>query len=163
VPPRIPPKPRAARQIERSIDIGCSVERLFRFHRDTRNVPRVTRNVDFLSITGDFPLEDGGNFEMRMRPRFVPRVFRWRFVVEAVVHNSAVVSVALESPFPYWRHEHRFEDLGHGRSRLTDRVQYLPPLPGPLAKMAGGFIDSRLEKMISERLALTKKLLEARR
>ncbi len=162
VPPRIPPRPKNTRAIERSIEIACPVDRLFRFHRDTRNAPKVTPNVRFLSITGPFPLDDGDVFEIIMRPQYFPKALHWRFICEAVVHNSAVIDVALRAPFPYWRTEHRFESLGPSRTRLIDRLEYLPPLPGPLVKIAGGMIDKRLGAMTDARLKLTKTLLETR-
>lgn len=159
---RLPPRPKGARTVERSIEIGCPVDRVFRFFRDPRNAPKVTSDVEFLSITGPFPLDDGDVFDVRMRPRLFPRVLHWRFVCEAVVHNSAVIDVALKSPFPYWRIEHRVEALSTNRTRVTHRLQYLPLLPGPLAKLAGGIVDRRLSGTLDGQLRASKALLERR-
>lgn len=156
--PRLPKtKPRV---IERSIEIDCSAERLFRFHRDTRNAPRVSPDVEFVQIEGNFPLDDGDEILVVMRQRPIPFKIRWRMRVEAVVLNQAVIDVAIESPFDYWRHEHRFEALGPGRSRLTDRITYVPPY-GPIGAIGDKLIVNRmLRKTFEKRQLVTKRLME---
>jgi len=159
VPPRIPSPPKHRREIERSIEISCPADRLFRFHCDTRNIPKVQPDVEFLSIDGEFPLKDGHVVSIRFRPRYTPKVLTWRFVVEAVVPDQAIIDVTLESPFPYWRHEHRMERIGPMRTRLIDRVQYVPPL-GVLGRLGSGIADRRVARMFEERQAITKRLME---
>ncbi len=162
MPPTIPAPPARRRTLERSIEISCAPERLFRFHRDTRNIPKVQPGVEFLSIDGEFPLEDGHVVSIRFRPRYFPRVLSWRFVVEAVVPETTIIDVTLSSPFPYWRHEHRVERIGEMRSLLIDRVEYVPPL-GLLGRLFGGIGDRRLLRMLDERQAITKTLMERSR
>jgi len=160
VPPKLPftnPKPSL---IEQSIEIDCPVEKLFRFHCDTRNAPRVSPGVEFESIDGTFPLTDGAIVTIVMRQKPIPKRLTWRFRVEAVVPNRAVVDVALESPFKEWRHEHRFEPLGPDRCRLTDRITYLPPF-GPIGVIGDRMIVNRkLRKTFEQRQVFTKRLME---
>ena len=160
VPPKLPfPKPKP-RVIEQSIDIDCSAEKLFRFHRDTRNAPRVSPGVEFLQIEGSFPVKDGDEILVVIRQRPIPFPIKWRMRVEAVVLNQAVVDVAIESPFDYWRHEHRFESLGPDRSRLTDRITYIPPF-GPVGAIGDKLIVNRmLTKTFAQRQIVTKRLME---
>lgn len=160
MPPRLPfPKPKPS-LIERSIEIDCPVEKLFRFHCDTRNAPRVSPGVSFDSIDGDFPLRDGGIVTIVMRQKPIPFPMTWTFRVEAVVLNRAVVDVAIKSPFTAWRHEHRFEPLGPDRCRLTDRIVYTPPF-GPLGAVADKMVVNRmLRKTFTQRQILTKRLME---
>lgn len=159
MPVRLPSPPATTRRLERSIEISCSADRLYRFHRDTRNLPKVQPDVEFLSITGQFPLEDGHEVTARFRPRYFPKVLTWHFAVEATIENELIIDVTLNSPFPYWRHEHRMERIGPMRTRLIDRVQYVPPM-GILGRMAAGMIDRRLERMFEQRHQLTKALME---
>lgn len=162
MPPKLPlPKPKP-RVIEESIEIDCPVEKLFRFHRDTRNAPRVSPGVTFESIDGTFPLEDGGIVTIVMRQRPIPFRMTWRFKVEAVVQDRAVIDVALQSPFAEWRHEHRFEPLGFDRCRLTDRITYLPPF-GPLGAIGDRmFVNRKLRKTFRQRQILTKRIMEGK-
>jgi ligand-binding SRPBCC domain-containing protein len=78
-----------------------------------------------------------------------------------VVPNRAVVDVGLSTkPFTAWRHEHRFEALGRGRTRLTDRITYRLP-GGPMAKMVNKMVvGKRLAKSLAARQANTKTYLE---
>ena len=148
------------RVIEQSIEIDCSAERLFRFHCDTRNAPRVSPEIEFLQIEGSFPVKDGDEILVVMRQRPIPFPIRWRMRVEAVVLNQAVVDVAIESPFEYWRHEHRFEALGPDRSRLTDRITYVAPF-GPVGAIGDKLIVNRmLKKTFAQRQIVTKRLME---
>ncbi len=150
------------RVIEQSIEIDCPAEKLFRFHLDTRNAPRVSPGVEFVSIDGTFPLKDGDVFTIRFRQKPLPFIIKWVFTVEAVVLNRAVVDVALESPFAAWRHEHRFESLGPDKSRLTDRITYVPPF-GPLGAIGDKLLINRmLKKTFHQRHILTKRLMEQR-
>jgi len=52
---------------------------------------------------------------------------RWVALHADVQAESSFVDIALESPFAYWMHLHRFEAEGEGRSRLIDEVWFLPP------------------------------------
>ena len=160
MPPKLPFPKIKPTVIEQSIEIDCPVERVFRFHCDTRNAPRVSPGVQFDSIDGTFPLRDGGIVTIVMRQKPIPFPMTWRFRVEAVVLNRAVVDVALQSPFAAWRHEHRFEPLGYDRCRLTDRITYLPPF-GPLGAIGNKMIVNRmLRKTFAQRQILTKRLME---
>ena len=149
--------------LERSIEIDVPAERLFRFHLDTRNAPRVSpRSQEFLSIEGRFPLREGDVVEVKVRQAPIPLAQTWRIRVEAVVPNRALVDVALDSPFPEWRHEHRFEPIDRERTRLTDRVTYRLP-GGPLGPVIDRLVVRRmLQKTFEARQRNTKTLLEAR-
>ena len=116
--------------------------------------------MTFDSIDGTFPLRDGGIVTIVMRQKPIPFPMTWRFRVEAVVLNKAVIDVAIASPFAAWRHEHRFESLGHDRCRLTDRITYIPPL-GPIGAIGDKMIVNRmLRKTFEQRQILTKRLME---
>lgn len=148
------------RVLEQSIEIDCTAERLFRFHRDTRNAPKVSPGVEFVTIEGNFPVNDGDEILVVMKQKPFPFPIRWRMRVEAVVTDKAVVDVAIESPFAYWRHEHRFDALGPNRARLTDRITYIPPY-GPIGALGDKMIVNRmLRKTFAERQQVTKRIME---
>jgi ligand-binding SRPBCC domain-containing protein len=55
--------------------------------------------------------------------------------------------------FADFRHEHVFEPLPGGRTRMTDTVTYHAPL-GPLGRLAERlFVDTRLRRMLADRNA----------
>jgi ligand-binding SRPBCC domain-containing protein len=64
----------------------------------------------------------------------------WRFVDE--MQRGA---------FAQFRHEHTFEALPGGRTRMTDDLHYRPPL-GALGRLAGRLlVDERLRRLLAER------------
>jgi ligand-binding SRPBCC domain-containing protein len=159
MPPRLPvPKPSV---IETSVEIDVPVEKLFRFHLDTRNAPLIAPpDTRILSVDGTFPVTDGSEVHLKVQQLPLPMPMDWHIRIEAVVRNQVIVDVALKSPFVAWRHEHRFEALGRNRSRLTDRVTYILP-GGPMGPMVDKMIIRRkLKKAFADRHRNTKTLME---
>ncbi|MET8151580.1 SRPBCC family protein [Actinoplanes sp. NPDC049668] len=63
-------------------------------------------------------------------------------------------------PFRSLHHEHRFEDLGNGQTRMTDRMTIRAPL-GPLgAVVTRMLLAPYLERLLTERAAHIKHLAE---
>lgn len=147
--------------LETSVEIDVPVEKLFRFHLDTRNASLVAPpDSRILSVEGTFPVTDGSEVRLRVQQMPLPRPMDWHIRIEAVVPNQAIVDVALSSPFASWRHEHRFEALGRDRTRLTDRVTYTLP-GGPMGPVADRLvIRRRLAKAFADRHRNTKILME---
>jgi ligand-binding SRPBCC domain-containing protein len=149
--------------VERSIEIDVPVERLFRFHLDTRNAPIVSPpDARVVSVEGTFPVTEGSVVELAIRTPPIPKPHRWRVRIDAVVPNKAIVDVGLKSkPFAAWRHEHRFESIGRDRSRLTDRIAYRLPGPPPAAAMMNRLIVAKkLTRSLEGRQRNTKTYLE---
>ncbi len=74
----------------------------------------------------------------------------------AYEHGHLFVDVMRRGPFRHWRHEHRFEALAPGASRLVDDVAYELPL-GALGRLAGGaMVQRRLDRMFTYRHAVTR-------
>jgi len=49
---------------ERSIEIAAPIQSVYAFHLDTRNAARIASDgQEFVSITGEFPLVEGGEVE----------------------------------------------------------------------------------------------------
>ena len=71
-------------------------------------------------------IENGARLELRLGtpPLTVP----WIAVHEGYEEGRRFVDVQESGPFAHWIHEHRFEDVGNGRSLLVDRVDYALPL-----------------------------------
>jgi uncharacterized protein (TIGR01777 family) len=103
--------------------------------------------VQVLSRVGG--VDDGGRVELR-----VGRApLSWRMTVR---HRDAIpghgfTDEQVEGPFGEWEHQHRMEAAGPGRTRLTDRVRYEPPL-GPVGSLSDALvIRRRLERVFRYR------------
>ena len=72
--------------------------------------------------------------------------------------NVRFVDEMRKGPFASWRHEHRFEAVGD-RCRLTDEIDYAPPM-GLLGRLADPVaIRPRLQKMFDYRHEVTGRTL----
>lgn len=147
---------------ERSCVVRAPIADVFAFHLDTRNAARISpRAMPVVAIRGSFPLGEGDEVEIVVRLWPTPVRQTWRVEAERIVSPTLVVDRMLAGPFPSWLHEHRFEDLGDGATRLTDRVDYHLPL-GWLGSLADVVLVHRLlASTFRHRQARTRELLES--
>ena len=148
---------------ERSCVVRAPVADVFAFHLDTRNAARISpRTMPVVAVRGSFPLAEGDEAEIVVRLWPTPFRQTWRVEAERVVAPTLVVDRMLAGPFRSWVHQHRFEDLGDGTTRLTDHVDYHLPF-GLLGSLADGVVGHRaLERVFRHRQARTRELLEPR-
>jgi ligand-binding SRPBCC domain-containing protein len=66
------------------------------------------------------------------------------------------VDVMRRGPFRWWRHEHRFEPVTDGASRLVDDVEYEVPGGWAGRLVAGGLVTRRLERLFAWRHQVTR-------
>ena len=147
--------------LERSITIAAPVEEVFAFHLDTRNAAAIAPpEARVVRVEGEFPVREGALVGIWMRPAPLAPAQEWRVRVAEVDPPTRLVDVAERSPFAEWRHEHLFRPLGDGRTEMTDRVTYRPPL-GPLGGLADRILVGRLlERTFRIRQERTRAALE---
>jgi ligand-binding SRPBCC domain-containing protein len=144
--------------------IDAPVEDVFAFHRDTRNAARIAApGQTILGVEGDFPLDKGDEVVLRVKIAPIPVAQRWRVRVTRLEEPTLLVDETLDGPFARFVHEHRFEDLGDGRTRLTDHIDYALPL-GPLGRFVEKLVVGRqMRAAFAHRQQATKALLEGER
>ena len=145
---------------ERSIEIDAPIKSVYDFHLDTRNAARIASDgQEFISITGDFPLQLNGEVELKVKMAPLPGVQTWVVRVTELAEPTLVVDEMLKGPFASFRHEHRFAPTESGGTLLTDHIEW--KLPGGFAAKAIEPIAAKqLEKSFVERQAATKRILE---
>lgn len=141
--------------------IAAPIAEVYAFHRDTRNAKAIGHPLQpILGVEGEFPLEEGDEVVLKVLVLPVPVPQRWRVRVAQLVEPTLLVDETLDGPFTRFVHEHRFEDLGDGRTRLTDHVEYALPL-GPLGKVVEHLAVNRLMKStFAHRQRRTREVLE---
>lgn len=146
---------------ERSIEIDAPIQSVYAFHLDTRNAARIaSEGQEFISITGDFPLQLNGEVELKVKMKPLPGVQTWVVRVTELAEPILVVDEMLKGPFAKFRHEHRFAPTDSGGTLLTDHIEWV--LPGGIAaKAIEPIAKSQLEKSFDQRQAATKAILEA--
>jgi len=141
--------------------IAAPIEDVYAFHRDTRNAKLIgSRAQPILGVDGTFPLDEGDEVTLKVLvlPNPVPQ--KWRVRVTQLVEPTLLVDETLDGPFTSFVHEHRFEDLGDGRTRLTDHVEYRLGF-GPLGRVAERLVVARLMKQsFAHRQRRTREVLE---
>ena len=141
---------------ERSVDLDAPIAEVYAFHLDTRNAPQISpAGAKFLAIDGTFPVSVGSIITLKVRQAPIPFAQTWVVRVAVLVEDRLVVDEAVRSPFAKWRHEHRFEPLPSGGTRMTDHITYRLPF-GPLGALIDRLMVRRqLATMFAERHART--------
>jgi ligand-binding SRPBCC domain-containing protein len=144
-----------------SFEVARPVGEVFEWHRDTRNAALISPpSIRVVSVQGRFPLQRGDEVRLVVAPRGLPARQRWLIVIEELVEPELIVDRMLEGPFRSWRHEHLFEDLGGGRTRVIDRVEYRLPR---LLAWAGPLAHREIARTFAHRHRRSRDLLESRR
>jgi len=103
-------------------------------------------------------LESGGDVtegaRATLRLQFGPFSQRWVALHEVVRPGEGFTDVQESGPFASWRHAHRFESLGTGRSRLRDEIDFRLPLD-PLSRVALPLVQQQLRQTFSYRHRVT--------
>jgi ligand-binding SRPBCC domain-containing protein len=87
--------------------------------------------------------------------------FRMTSAITVYEHPARFVDEQVSGPFSYWQHEHRFERIPTGGTRMVDAVNYRSPA-GPLGGIADLLVLSRyLRGLIEKRNAWLKQSLES--
>lgn len=89
-----------------------------------------------------------------MAIRIGPITTHWVARHEQVEPGRGFVDVQESGPFASWRHQHRFEPLGHERSTLIDRVDFELP-GGPLGELAEPFVRRKVRHTLRFRHDVT--------
>jgi uncharacterized protein len=97
---------------------------------------------------------------VRQPPVFIP--LAWECVFTAWEPPLRFVDEqGAKGPWRRWRHEHRFEIVDEGTTRLVDTIEYEPPL-GPLGRIADAlFLRRTIENAFTFRQAKTRDLLQS--
>ena len=139
----------------RSSIINAPVETVFAFHGREGALSLLTPlfpPVRVVSRSGG--ISKGARVELRVAG------MRWVAVHTAYQQNRLFVDEQVAGPFSQWIHRHEFEDL-RGKTRLTDRVEYLLPGGHYVNSLFGWVIRPGLMQMFSHRHRVTKKFCEA--
>ena len=113
-------------------DVGA--EELFEFHRDARNLGRISPPVPRFELLSEPGLSEAGD-EQSFRLSIGPFGTEWNARITQLLPGRLLEDTQVSGPFLRWRHQHRVSVEGHG-SRLTDVVSFRA-LPTP----AGEFLE----------------------
>ncbi len=149
------------KHFKKSIEIKCSVERAFDFHKDTNNLKLITPpgiSVKILSI--ELPLKLGSEIVLNVTQFGLIRN-KWHIKLTEFVENKLITDTQIKGPFAVWKHKHIFEDKGE-TTLMTDEIEFKLPF-GILGDIAYSVFVARLiRNQFEYRQKVTKKILESR-
>ena len=139
--------------LQRTQDVPVPIAEVFPFFATPENLELITPPGLRMQILTPMPIEmcAGALFDYCVTTRGMP--LRWTTLITQYDPPNMFVDVQLKGPYSFWHHTHRFEDLGGGRTRLTDEVRYVMPF-GPLGALVHGLVvRGDLEKVFAFRKA----------
>ncbi len=127
-------------------------EKVFRWHLRPGALERLTPPwVQVRVLDREGGISDGGSVTLQLRRG--PLSFRWTLRHTAFEENVLFRDEQESGPFARWVHEHRFQDLGEGRSAVEDVVEWQPPLGGLGELLGPGPVERQLARLFAFRHA----------
>ena len=149
--------------LESSQIIAASMERVWDFFSDPRNLSKITPpELDF-QILSALPerIHAGMMIEYRVRPLLGIPV-RWLTEITHVEPGKFFVDEQRIGPYRSWHHEHHFKELDRARIEMTDCVAYVLPF-GPLGELVHPFlVKPQLAKIFAFRERVVSELFRRR-
>lgn len=147
--------------LERTAIIDAPREEVFRFFEDPRNLERITPKWMGMTITRIDDLPVRANFRIEYMIRWMGVRIPWVTLITDYDAPHLFADIQAKGPYKYWRHDHRFEELGN-QTLMVDTVRYDLPL-GPLGDIAHTLMVQRQLKRIFDYRARRIRKLFARR
>jgi len=138
----------------KSVLIDAPVATVFAFHEREDAISILSPAFPTVRMIGMTDgIQAGSRVELRVGP------FSWIALHTVYEKDRLFVDEQIQGPFARWVHRHEFEDAD-GKTRLTDRVEYL--LPGGLLINAlfGWIVKARLNRTFNHRHRVTKQVCE---
>lgn len=138
-------------------EIQTTPEKLFEFHSDTNNLPKITPpwiKVKILEL--NLPLEEKSKIKLKITQYFVSQI--WQMQIDTMQSPHTICDIALKSPFKSFYHHRSFETVDETTARLTDTITLELPLY-PFSGIAVPFIKRDMDRMFGYRHKETNKIL----
>jgi uncharacterized protein len=136
--------------IELTSRLSVSAGEAFAWHQRPGAFERLVppwERVEVLERRGG--LENGG--EVVLRIGWGPLRIRWVARHQDCISGRQFADVQVEGPFARWRHLHLFDPEGPDSCRITERIEYAPPLGAAAALVGDRVVRRRLERLLHYR------------
>ena len=140
-----------------ALRLSAPAERVFAFHADVRNLPRLTPGPARI-VSASVPTRQGDVQVIELGRS--PLSLRWHARIERYQPPVLVVDVQERGPFRFWRHTHLVRANGSG-SVLIDRVEFRL-VPGRVGRLIDSLLVAPALRMVfALRHARTRRIVTA--
>jgi ligand-binding SRPBCC domain-containing protein len=164
-------------KIESLLWVPASIDDVWTFFSNPRNVATVTPRYFGLEIESESDIKDGSTVVMHLKPWFFPTGFRWISKIHEVTATGPerrFVDMQAAGPFRHWKHTHQFSSgmasvkngegktvqIPDGGTWIRDVVECSLPF-GPLGVVTGRlFSQPQLQAMFEFRRTEIEKLFK---
>ncbi|WP_020570602.1 SRPBCC family protein [Neolewinella persica] len=126
------------RRLEFTTVVPRPIAETWDFFSRPENLEKLTPpdvSFDIRSPVAGVEMYEGMIIQYRVSP-FSGFSTDWVTEITQIKHHEHFIDDQRVGPFALWHHQHRFKDLGDGRTEMTDVLHYQVPF-GPL----GTFVD----------------------
>jgi ligand-binding SRPBCC domain-containing protein len=134
----------------RSVVIAAPIDRVFAFHERRDALERLSPPFPPLTV---IQRTGGISTDARVHIRIGP--VHWHAIHTEFDPPRLFVDEQERGPFRRWVHRHEFEDLGAGRTRLTDRLEFELPGGRVVNRLLAPFVRLGLGQMFAYRHKVT--------
>jgi len=106
--------------------VPASLDATFAFFADASNLERLTPAWLNFRIRTPMPVTMAEGLEIDYRIVLHGAPVRWRSRIDVWQPGVRFVDRQVLGPYRWWRHEHRFEPLESGGTRVIDHVEFRP-------------------------------------
>lgn len=121
------PTIRGAEVLAGWFDVKASIDEVFPFFADVRNLEEITpKRLKFSVMDApDRALKGSDVVLFRLKVHGIP--IKWRSKIVEWDAPNLFTDLQEQGPYSLWRHSHRFEALPGGGTRCFDRVEFKSP------------------------------------
>lgn len=112
--------------LHRETVVQAPLDRAFAFFADASNLQRLTPAWLHFSIRTPMPVEMRAGLVIEYWIRLYGVPIPWRTRIDVWEPGVRFVDRQIAGPYVWWRHEHRFEPVDGGATRVIDDVDYVP-------------------------------------
>ena len=144
------------------ITLDRPLEPVWALFADAANLQPITPPELHFRILTPMPIamKRGTHIDYRIRLFGVP--FHWKTEITCWQPGVRFVDEQIEGPFRRWTHEHVFERVDEGTTRIRDEVRYALPF-GRLGRLAHPLVRRRLDRIFDYRETRVRELLSTGR
>ena len=137
-------------QLKREQFIGRSRKEVFEFFKSPENLERITPASVGFTILTPLPIEIATGVVFDYKIKLFGKNVRWTTIITDFNEPYKFSDVAIKSPYSFWYHTHRFEEV-EGGTMMYDEVKYALPL-GFLGRMVHALlVKKQLETIFDYR------------